>query len=84
VAFLRSPVRESTAWRFDLYSDLNATRVDAPPLLPEESRAMERRRPSRGPEIPSLCAIWAVVFSGKLIRTLFVMMFSVWIIRWVS
>jgi hypothetical protein len=32
---------------------------------------MDRRRPSRKPEIPSLCAICAVVFSGKLIRTRF-------------
>jgi len=34
---------------------------------------MARRRPSREPEIPSLCAICAVVFSGKLIRTRFAM-----------
>lgn len=81
MAFLRSPVRESTAWRFDLYSDLNATRLDPPPPLPEASRAMARRRPSREPDIPSLCAICAVVFSGKLIRT---WMSSVWIIRSVS
>jgi len=32
---------------------------------------MERRRPNREPEMPSLCAICAVVFSGKLIRTRF-------------
>jgi hypothetical protein len=34
---------------------------------------MARRRLSREPEMPSLRAICAVVFSGKLIRTFFVM-----------
>jgi hypothetical protein len=67
LAALRRAVREFIAWPFDLY----AARVDPPSPLLDESRAMERRRPSREPEMPSLCAICAVVFSGKLIRTLF-------------
>ena len=65
---LRRAVREFT-WPFDLY----ATRVDPLPLLPEASWAMARRHPNREPEMPSLCAICAVVLSGKAIRTLFVM-----------
>ena len=67
LAALRRAVRESIAWPFDLC----AARVDPPPPLFDDSRAMERRRPNRELEMPSLCAICAVVFSGKLIRTLF-------------
>jgi hypothetical protein len=52
LALLRRAARGFKAWPFDLY----AARVDPLPTQLDESRAMERRRPSREPEMLNLRA----------------------------